>query len=189
MEISIIGQGNMGKAIAKNFEAAGQSVNFIGRDDENPTFGEITIFAVPFAAEKSLAAKYKDQLNGKVVVDISNPLNFSTWDSLEVPSDSSAAAQLQAELPGSKVLKAFNTTFAATLVSGKVGETQTTVLVAGDDEDAKKTFTTALDGSPLAVVDAGALKRARELESVGFLQMTLAAQKKISWNGGFGLNQ
>lgn len=38
-------------------------------------------------------------------------------------------------------------------------------------------------------MDAGKLKRAREMEALGFLQMTLAAQDKISWNGGFGINQ
>lgn len=189
MQITIIGKGNMGQAIAKNFEAAGQTVNFIEKDTTDASFGDLVVFAVPYGAEKSLASQYQDQLAGKVVVDISNPLNFDTWDSLEVPSDSSAAAQLQAELPQSKVLKAFNTTFAGTLNSGKVGDTQTTVLVAGDDDDAKTTFTNALAGSPLAVIDAGKLKRAREMEAFGFLQMTLAANKKISWNGGFGINK
>lgn len=189
MTVSIIGQGNMGQAIAKNFKAAGQEVNFIGRDADQPTFGDIVVFAVPYGAEKSLAKQYQSALAGKVVVDISNPLNFDTWDELVVPSDSSAAAQLQAELPQSIVLKAFNTTFAATLNSGKVGTTQTTVMVAGDNDEAKKQLTEALKGSPLAVVDAGKLKRARELEAMGFLQMTLAANKQIGWDGGFGLNK
>ncbi len=115
-----------------------------------------------------------------MVVDITNPLNFETWDELVVPADSSAAQELQKLLPNSKVLKAFNTTFAATLQSGQVGgQQQTTVLVAGDDDDAKATFKEALKGSPLAVLDAGKLKRARELEATGFLQMTLAASEQI----------
>ena len=92
-------------------------------------------------------------------------------------------------LPQSKVLKAFNTNFAATLGTGKVGDTQTTVLVAGDDEDAKASFINALSDSPLAVLNAGKLKRARELEATGFLEMTLAASKQITWNGGFGINK
>jgi len=45
----------------------------------------------------------------------------------------------------------------------------------------------ALDGSGLKVMDSGKLKRARELEAFGFLQMILAASEKISWNGGFGV--
>lgn len=189
MKVSVIGKGNMGQAIAKNFEAAGQTVEFIGHDAENPTFGDLVVLAVPYGAEKSLVEQYGKQFTGKVVVEIANPLNFDSWDELVVPSDSSAAELLQAALPEAKVVKAFNTTFAGTLNSGKVGDTQTTVLVAGDDDDAKAIFTQALAGSPLAVIDAGKLKRAREMEALGFLQMTLAANEKISWNGGFGINQ
>lgn len=188
MKISIIGKGNMGQAIAKNFEAAGNEVTMIGHDQPVEEFGEIVVLAVPYGAEAGLADQYKHLLAGKIVVDISNPLNFATWDELEVPSDSSAAALLQNELPAAKVLKALNTTFAGTLNSGKVGETQTTVLVAGDDDDAKQTFMQALDGSPLRVKDAGMLKRAREMEALGFLQMTLANREQITWMGGFGVN-
>ena len=94
--------------------------------------------AVPYPALASLAKQYQAELAGKIVVDITNPLNFETWDELVVPADSSAAQQLQKLLPESKVLKAFNNNFAATLQSGKIGELPTTVLVAGDDEDAKQ---------------------------------------------------
>ena len=114
-------------------------------------------------------------------------MNFETFDELVVPADSSAAHQLLKLLPASTVLKAFNTTFAATLQSGKIGDLPTTVLVAGDDEDAKETFKAALADSALRVLDAGKLKRARELESLGFLQLTLAASEKIGWDGGFGI--
>ena len=171
MQISIIGTGNMGTAIAKNFKAAGNEVTTIGHDQVVKEFGELVVFAVPFEAEAGLADQYKHLLAGKIVVDISNPLNFTTWDELEVPSNSSAAALLQKELP-----------------AGKVGATPTTVLVAGDDEEAKQTFMKTLDGSSLRVKDAGLLKRARELEAMGFLQMTLANRKQITWMGGFGVN-
>lgn len=92
-------------------------------------------------------------------------------------------------MPNSKVLKAFNTNFAATLMSGKVGNNVTAVLVAGDDQDAKNVLKDALSKSPLKVMDAGKLSRARELEVVGFMQMTLAASKQIGWDGGFGINE
>ena len=188
MQISIIGTGNMGTAIAKNFKAAGNEVTTIGHDQVVKEFGELVVFAVPFEAEAGLADQYKHLLAGKIVVDISNPLNFTTWDELEVPSNSSAAALLQKELPAAKVLKAFNTTFAGTLTAGKVGATPTTVLVAGDDEEAKQTFMKTLDGSSLRVKDAGLLKRAREVEAMGFLQMTLPNLKQITWMGGVGVN-
>ena len=81
-------------------------------------------------------------------------------------------------------MKAFNTNFASTLATCKIGNEATTVLVAGDSA-AKQVLITALTGSSLQVRDAGALKRARELEATGFLQMTLAANEQIGWTGGF----
>lgn len=85
------------------------------------------------------------------------------------------------------MLKAFNTTFAGTLVAGAVGPNTTTVLIAGDDADAKSTLAGVIAAGGLRAVDAGSLKRARELESLGFLQLTLAANEKVSWTGGFGV--
>src|SRR5215218_9124160 len=79
-------------------------------------------------------------LAGKVVVDITNPLDVATFDSLTVPADGSAAAVIAAALPDSRVLKAFNTTFAGTVAAGTVGPLPTTVLIAGNDTDAKSTL-------------------------------------------------
>ncbi|WP_310795908.1 NAD(P)-binding domain-containing protein [Herbiconiux daphne] len=104
-----------------------------------------------------------------------------------MPADGSAAAEIQAKLPGSRVLEAFNTTFAATLVSRQVGGVPTTVLVAGDDAEAKNALIEAITAGGVSALDAGALSRARELEAVGFLQLTLAMAEKIGWNGGFAV--
>ncbi|AEB31022.1 hypothetical protein CAR_c23650 [Carnobacterium sp. 17-4] len=91
------------------------------------------------------------------------------------------AAEVQKVLPNSKVLKAFNTTFAGTLTSKTIGEDyQTTVLVADDDADAKNQIFDALDGSGLATLDADSLKRACELEALGFLQLTLDGSEKLA---------
>ncbi len=79
---------------------------------------------MPYPALDAITAAYGDQLAGKVVVDITNPLNFETFDSLTVPAGSSAAAELAEKLPSSRVLKAFNTTFAATLASKAVAATR-----------------------------------------------------------------
>ena len=185
--LSIIGTGNMGKAIAAVAAAGGHSVQQLGQGDTEPVTGDIVVLAVPYPAVSDVIAKRGEQLAGKVVVDITNPLDFETFDSLVVPADSSAAAEIAAALPQSKVLKAFNTTFAGTLAAGTVGPLTTTVLIAGDDADAKATLAGILSSGGLNVVDAGALKRARELEAVGFLQLTLAANEKVSWTGGFGL--
>jgi len=86
------------------------------------------------------------------------------------------------------LVKAFNTNFAATLATGKVGGgATTTVLVAGDDADAKATLIGVVEAAGLGAVDAGSLKRAQQLEALGFLQLTLAVGEKIAWTGGFSL--
>lgn len=186
--VTIFGSGNMGTAIAGVLTAGGAVVEHVGSADSDVTIsGDIVILAVPYPALGDIAAKYGPQLAGKVVVDITNPLNFETFDSLTVPADSSAAAELAAALPSSRVLKAFNTTFAATLGAKAVGPNKTTVLIAGDDADAKAALAAAITAGGVDAVDAGALSRARELEAVGFLQLTLAVAGKIGWTGGFGI--
>jgi hypothetical protein len=186
--VSIIGSGNMGQAIAAVVAKGGNTVElFNSTDKDKAVTGELVILATPYPAYDQVLADRADQLAGKVVVDISNPLNFETFDALVVPADGSAAAELAAQLPDATVLKAFNTNFAATVASGKAGEVPTTVLIAGDDADAKALLAGIVSAGGLKAVDAGSLKRARELEAVGFLQLTLAVGEKTPWTGGFGL--
>jgi predicted dinucleotide-binding enzyme len=186
--VTIFGSGNMGSAIAGILAAGGADVEHITTSSTGATItGDIVVLAVPYPSLKQIVADYADQLASKIVVDITNPLNFETFDSLTVPAGSSAAAELTAALPDSQVLKAFNTTFAATLASKTVGERPTTVLIAGDDATAKQTLAAAITAGGLTAIDAGALSRAHELEALGFLQLTLAVGEKISWTGGFGI--
>jgi 8-hydroxy-5-deazaflavin:NADPH oxidoreductase len=201
--VTIIGAGNMGTAIANLAIAGGNAVQVLARDKDKAQVnaevtagvvgdsitGDIVVLALPYPAVAEVLAAYGDQLTGKVLVDLTNPLDFSTFDDLVVPADSSAAAEIQALAPASVVLKAFNTNFAATLASGSVGDTTTAVLIAGDDAAAKATLAAIVEGGGLRAVDAGSLKRARELEALGFLQLTLAAGEKTSWTGGFGLTK
>ena len=187
-DISIIGTGNMGQAIAAVAGRGGHSVQLLGEGDAGTQVaGDIVVLAVPYAAVAQVLAERAASLHGKIVVDITNPVNFETFDSLMVPADTSATAEIAAALPGSRVLKAFSTTFAATLASGKVGDATTTVLIAGEDAEAKSIVAAVVSSGGLKALDAGGLKRARELEALAFLQITLAAAEKISWAGGFGV--
>lgn len=186
--LTILGTGNMGQAIAFVAAKGGHNVQQLGQEDlATAVTGDIVVLAVPYPAIDQIVEQRGDQLAGKIVVDITNPLNFETFDSLVVPADGSAAAEVAAKLPNSRVLKAFNTTFAGTLTAGTVGPLTTTVLIAGDDADAKAELASVVTSGGLKAIDAGSLKRARELEAVGFLQLTLAASEKISWTGGFGV--
>lgn len=187
---TIFGTGNMATAIAGVLTKGGATVDHISHEQGTSATvtGDTVVLAVPYPAVAEIISGYRDQLVGKTVVDITNPLDFETFDSLVVPVGSSAAAEIQNALPETRVLKAFNTNFAATLATGKVGDSPTTVLVAGDLESAKSDLIAAVEAGGLRAIDAGALKRAHELEAVGFLQLTLAASEKIGWTGGFAVN-
>lgn len=187
--VSILGIGNMGPVLASIVEKGGNTAELLGsKDTDKPVTGDVVVLAVPYPVVSEVLAQRSDQLAGKVVVDITNPLNFETFDSLTVPADSSATAEIAAALPDSRVVKAFNTNFAATLGAGTIGDQPTTVLIAGDDEDAKSQVADVVTAGGLRSVDAGSLSRARELEALGFLQITLAAQDELSWTGGFGVH-
>jgi NADPH-dependent F420 reductase len=186
--LSIIGTGNMGQAIAAVTGQGGHTVQLLGSADiDTEVTGDVVVLAVPYPVVSDVIAQRGEQLAGKVVVDITNPLDFETFDSLVVPADSSATAEIAAALPQSRVLKAFNTNFAGTLAAGTVGPLTTTVLIAGDDTDAKSTLAGIVTSGGLNAIDAGPLARARELEALGFVQITLAANEKVSWTGGLGI--
>ena len=200
--VTIIGAGTMGRAIAWRVVAGGNEAQVLTRTPVkvaipgakhgaigDPLTGDIVVLALPYGAYDEVLAQYEGQLDGKVVVDVSNPIDAATFDGLVVPAGSSAAAVLAEAIPGATVLKAFNTTFGATLTSGEVGEEKTSVLIAGDDADAKAALSAVVEAGGLRAVDAGSLKRAHELEAFGFLQIALAASEQTSWTGGFGLTR
>ena len=186
--VSIIGTGNMGQAIAEVVSRGGNTVELIGHGDtDKPVTGDVVVLAVYHGSVAEVVAQRGEQLAGKVVVDITNPVDVETFDSLVVPADSSATAEIAAALPRARVVKAFNTNFAATLASGTVGGQPTTVLIAGDDADAKSLVAGIVTAGGLRAIDAGSLRRARELEALGFLQIGLAAGEKVAWTAGFAV--
>jgi 8-hydroxy-5-deazaflavin:NADPH oxidoreductase len=71
------------------------------------------------------------------------------------------------------VVKAFNTTFAGTLLPGEVGGQQLDVLIAGDDAAAKQTVSRLSSDDGLRPIDVGLLSRAQQLEQLGFLHSSL----------------
>jgi 8-hydroxy-5-deazaflavin:NADPH oxidoreductase len=161
--VSIVGTDTMGQAIAGVVSRGGSTVELLGQGDAD------------------------QPVTGEVVVDITNPVDFQTFDSLIVPADGSAAGEIAAALPQSRVVKAFNTTFAATLASGTVGAQPATVPIAGDDVEVASLLAGLVTAGGLRAVDAGSLRRARELEAPGFLQISLAAGEKLAWTGGFAV--
>lgn len=122
--------------------------------------GDVVNLAVQYGVNLELAKKLGDRRDGKVVIDITNPLN-PTYSGLVTAPGTSLAEELAKVVPiGAKVVKAFNTTFAGTLVAGKVGTVPLDVFIAGDDEGAKKKVLKLLEDGGMIGVDAGPLYRA-----------------------------
>ena len=191
MEITIIGTGNMARGIATRAGDGGHSVTLLGTDAANARAladelggdvgagqvgdalrGDVVVLAIPYGAVDDVVGRYGEQLDGKVVVDITNPLDFETFQPLDLPAGS-AAQEIAAKAPGARVVKAFNTTFASTLVAGRVKGQPLDVLIAADDASAKKAVTRIAAAGGLRPIDAGPLERARQLEALGYLHMAI----------------
>jgi predicted dinucleotide-binding enzyme len=110
-----------GGASAGGASAGGGSAGAGGIAGGGAAQADVVVLALPFAVAEEVAAANREELAGKIVVDISNPVDFTTFDSLVVPAGTSAAEQIAAAAPGARVVKAFNTNFAGTLVAGQAG--------------------------------------------------------------------
>lgn len=196
MNITIIGPGNMGRAIATRALAGGHSVTLVGRTSEstekvaeelrgfakqgaqlstatleNVEPGDVVVLALWYGTNIEVAKQLGEKLKGKTVVDIANPLN-STYDNLVTAPDSSSAEDVaKAAGPDAKVVKAFNTTFATTLRDAQVDGQPLDVFIAGDDAEAKDKVAQLVKDAGLRSVDAGPLQRARHIEGLGFLHI------------------
>jgi predicted dinucleotide-binding enzyme len=191
VDITIIGTGNMGKALATRAVAGGHRVTLLGTAPEkaqgvaqelsaavrpgtvgDPISGDVVVLAVWYPAVAEVLARYGDQLAGKVVVDITNPIDPEAFEPLKLDAGS-VAQEIAAKVPGARVVKAFNTTFAGTLTEGQVGGQPLDVFLASDDDGAKGVVSQIVRDGGLRPVDAGPLARAHELEALGFLHMAL----------------
>jgi predicted dinucleotide-binding enzyme len=199
VKVTIIGAGNMGRAIGTRAVAGGNEVELIDRNPEDASAlaqelgasasavepggqigGEVVVIALYYPFTLEAVEQYRDQLGGKVVVEISNPVDVETWDRLVIPPDSSGAEEVAKLVPqGTPVVKAFNTTFAKTLVAGEVAGQQLDVLIAGDDEGAKQKVAQLVEAGGLRPIDVGQLLRARQLEHLGLLHIVL--QQPMGW--------
>ncbi|MFF6959412.1 NAD(P)-binding domain-containing protein [Streptomyces sp. NPDC008317] len=201
MQITIVGAGNMARGIATRALAGGHRVRLVdsnrakadalaadlGADASGADFdaldgADITVLALPFEAAKTVAREHSRALAGKVVVDICNPVDFSTFDSLVTPPGVAAVTLVAAEAPQARFVKAFNTTFATTLVAGEVAGQPLDVFIATDDDDARATVTEFVTSGGLRPLDAGPLRRALELEAFQFLHMTLQDRLGLKWS-------
>jgi 8-hydroxy-5-deazaflavin:NADPH oxidoreductase len=187
--ISIIGTGNMARAIGALAVAGNNTVEVIGRDQSKTAdlakalggsattgefgaipAGDIVIVALLYANVVPVVAQYGDALAGKVIVDISNPFNAAA-DGLAIPDDTSIAQEVAKAAPASaSVVKAFNTIFGVVLDQGRPLD----VFIAGDDARAKAGVAEFIESLKLRPLDVGDLNMAHWLEGTGLVMMGLA---------------
>lgn len=145
---------------------------------------DIIIAAIPFAAEKEIADKIREVANQKIVISIANPLN-DTYDGLLTPPDTSAAEELQKLLPHSKIIKAFNTTFAADFSQPVIDGKRADAFIAGDDDEALETVTALVKTAGFNPIIAGELSVSRTLENMQLLLIRLGMKYNYNWLAGW----
>jgi 8-hydroxy-5-deazaflavin:NADPH oxidoreductase len=206
MNITIIGAGNMGRGIGTRAAAGGHSVTFVDANPETAQktaeevkqaaknganissaslgdvqLGDVVVLAVWYGTNLEVAKQLGERLAGKVVVDIANPLN-ATYDGLATAPDSSSAEDLaKVVAAGAKVVKAFNTTYAGTLLVGQVAGQPLDVFIAGDDANAKAKVAQIVTDGGLRPVDTGPLSRARQIEGLQLLHIVTQATLGTNW--------
>ena len=204
MNIAIIGAGNVGKALASSAIRAGHTVRISGSgsasaaaaaaatgarpantNQEAVAGADIVVLAVWYATADAVLAELGSALDGKVVIDTTNPVRPDLSGLLV--EGASAAERLQAQAPNASIVKAFNTVFAARQADPFVDGTPVDALIAGTDEAAKAAvseFAASLGFNP---IDVGDLEQARALESFALLHMLIQVRTGGSWQGGWKL--
>jgi len=209
--IAIIGaSGNMGAAIAKSIAGGNYRLLLFGNEQEKlqqtisdiksihpgadaevhecatqaSWEADIIIMAVPYQAEAEIAEKIRQVANQKIVISIANPLNES-FDGLVTTPGSSAGEELQKLLPFAKVVKAFNTTFAADFSTPVIDGKQTDAFVAGNDANAVDTVSAIVETAGFNPVIAGNLSVSGTLEAMQLLMIRLGMKYNYNWLAGW----
>ncbi len=209
--IAVIGAtGNMGSAIAKSLSKGDYQLLLCANDQsklqslvndikavhssanvetldctkEASWQADIIILAVPYAAEKEIAEKIQEVANQKIVISIANPLS-NTSNGLVTAPDTSAAEELQKLLPNSKVIKAFNTTFAADFSNPVIDDKQVDAFIAGNNEDALQTVAELVSTVGFNPIIAGDLSVSRTLENMQLLLIQLTIKYNYNWLAGW----
>ena len=204
MNIAIIGAGNVGRALATSAARGGHTITVSDRDPQEAkaaaeatgakqapsnrdaiAASDAVILAVPFAAVESIVKDAGGALDGKILIDVTNRMNME--DPPAALDGSSNAEQIQRLAPGARVVKAFNTAFAARQADPQVDGIQLDGFVAGDDETAKKQVLDLVRSIGFRPIDAGGLGMARALEAMALLNISLQIRNEWPWQAGWKL--
>ncbi len=210
--IGVLGSGEVGRRLAAGFRSRGHEVIIGSRDPGKPELrewlsedgagieagtlaraaehGELLVLAVlGNAAEEAIADAGPGNFSGKVVIDAMNPLDFSGGfpPKLSIAGEDSLGERVQRALPDAKVVKAFNTIGNPYFVDPKFSQGEPTMLIAGDDEGAKRAVNDVLaDFGWSDIVDIGGVEGSRELEAICIAWVKIGGARG-AWDHGFKL--
>lgn len=212
MRVGVLGSGEVGRRLAEAFSGRGHEVMIGSRDPSKPELrdwlsgdgggieagsfeqaaahGELIVLAVlGSAAEQAIADAGPDNFRGKVVIDAMNPLDFSGGfpPKLSISGEDSLGERVQRALPEARVVKAFNTIGNPYFVDPSFSEGQPTMLIAGDDQEAKDTVRNVLTNFGWSdTVDIGGIEGSRELEAICIVWVKIGGARG-AWDHGFRL--
>ena len=212
MKVGILGTGDVGRALGRGFVALGHDVKMGARTANHEKalawaagqgprasqgtfadaakFGDLLVFATLGVANPEVVkAAGIDAFAGKVVIDATNPLDFSAGfpPDLAIKGNDSGGETLQRLVPLAKVVKAFNIVNNDLMFRPDVAGGPPDMFIAGDDADAKKHVTAILNdfGWP-RVVDFGGIKSSRWLEALCIVWV-LGCAGTNNWRQAFKL--
>ncbi len=145
---------------------------------------DVIIPAVPFSAQAEVAERIREVANQKIVISIANPLN-ENYTGLLTTGDTSAAEELQKSLPHAKVVKAFNTTFAADFASPVINGQQVDAFIAGNHADALEMVSELVSTAGFNPIVSGDLTASRMLESMQLHLIQLSQKYNYNWLAGY----
>ena len=204
MKVAIIGSGNVGKALAGSATRAGHTVTLTAHDPQHAEDAakatkahaarsnkeavkdaELVVLAVPADRVDEVVDALSSDLDGKVVIDVTNRVNAQ--DPGQVLDGSSMAEQIQKKAPKSHVVKAFNYAFASKMADPNADGTKLDAYIAGDHELSKQKALQFAESIGFRPVDAGPLAMARVLEGMGLLNILLQIKHNWPWQSGWKL--
>ena len=205
IDVAVLGTGRMGTRLSRMFASAGRNVMLSSRDPNRAaqvvqdlktdrivagTYSEAleapVILPAIFIRDGlfEVLEAHRDKLNGKLLIDISNPFNDDYSDFI-TPWDSSGAEELAKRFPEVRIVGAFKNVFWAVFDDPHFEDGPSDVLVVGDDPPAKDAFLDLTEGTPFRYLDAGPLINARTVERLtmmtGALGREIGSYPRMNW--------
>lgn len=205
MKIGILGSGIVGRSLAQGFQKKGYEVVIATRDpakeelkewqaaggaiaspSEALSSADVAILATAWSGAKAaIELAGQDAFSGKLLIDVTNPLEFKeSGPELSIGFHSSAGETVQSWLPKARVVKCWNTITAAFMCDGSFEGGRLDMFIAGNDEDAKKQVAAFLEEFQWNCHDLGGIDQSRILEPFAMLWIRYGFKNQI-WNHAF----